>query len=94
MKKYSFTYTEYFNNTEIVKTEWESDTDADFNTMGEYLNRLVSSFKEDGIEVIPLDGGFEVGKFGTKSCGFVAATGVPSKGDTIRKELVMVYLID
>lgn len=92
MKKYSFTYTEYFNNKEIVETNWESDTDADFYTMSEYLNRLASLLKEGGIEVIPLDRGFKVGKFGSKSCGFVAATGVPSEGDTNRKELVMTYL--
>lgn len=91
MKKYHFTYTEYFNNTKITHTEWESDGNSDYSAMVRYFNTLVRSLRREGIVAMPIRDGGIVDGYITETCGIFANSGIPSEGDTIEKKLTMTY---
>lgn len=92
MKKYHFTYTEYFNNTKITHTEWDSDGNSDYSAMVRYFNTLVRSFKREGIVAMPIRDGDIEGDYIIETCGVFANSGTPSEGDTIEKKLTMTYI--
>lgn len=43
MAKYRFTYEEKY-----IKTEWESESSADFNTICELFDRMASAYNNEG----------------------------------------------